>query len=168
MNNNNKLLILQEFNNTFEEFINKMILQFPQESKLKNYYSAYKVAKLYDNSTPIKVFMGGCLQYEDEVKNRDSLFFQNKKSFVDKLTKGSSFTDDIGLINHWTNLSEISKIAIWDYIQTLFVMGKMYINDDANIVNNILTFYKKTSFTNSIKHINEHKTCTNDFISKLN
>ena len=78
MNNNNKLLILQEFNNTFEEFINKMILQFPQESKLKNYYSAYKVAKLYDNSTPIKVFMGGCLQYENEVKNRDSLFFKNK------------------------------------------------------------------------------------------
>ena len=146
-----------------------MILQFPQESKLKNYYSAYKVAKLYDNSTPIKVFMGGCLQYEDEVKNRDSLFFQNKKSFVDKLTKGSSFTDDIGLINHWTNLSEISKIAIWDYIQTLFVMGQMYINKNDNILTDIISTYKKTSFNNSVEYLDDNKDNINSdaFISTL-
>ena len=144
-----------------------MILQFPEEKKLSYYFSAYKVTKLCDATTPIKIFMGGCLQYENEVKTRDSLFFKNKKSFTDKIKYGSSFTDDTGLINHWDNLSELSKTAIWDYIQTLFVMGKMYINKDTTILNNILSVYKKTSFNNSINHINKNGTFTKEYVLKL-
>ena len=42
MNNlqNSNMKVLDEFNKTLDEFINKMILQFPQETKLKTYYSS--------------------------------------------------------------------------------------------------------------------------------
>ena len=49
---NNSTNIISEFNNTLDEFINKMIIQFPQETKLKTYYSAFKVTKMYDKTIP--------------------------------------------------------------------------------------------------------------------
>ena len=64
--NNSGIKVLEEFNKTLDEFINKMILQFPQETKLKTYYSAFKVTKMYDKTMPIKIYMGGCLQFSDQ------------------------------------------------------------------------------------------------------
>jgi hypothetical protein len=165
-NNNNK--IIQEFNNTLDEFINKMILQFPEEKKLKSYYSAFKVTKMYDKTMPIKIFMGGCLEFSDQIKNRDSEFFETRESFIDKLKSASSFTDDIGLKNYWHNLTDNSKKAIWDYIQTLYIMGEMYINKDSTIVNNIYSFYNKLSLNDSLQNINENDTLTDDYFDNLN
>jgi len=63
--NNQTQKVIEEFNKTLDEFINKMIAQFPNESKLKTYYSAYKVTKMYDKTMPIKIYMGGCLNFTD-------------------------------------------------------------------------------------------------------
>ena len=82
---NSNINVLEEFNKTLDEFINKMILQFPEETKLKTYYSAFKVTKMYDKTMPIKIYMGGCLQFSDQIKNRDTEFFAKRKAFVNKL-----------------------------------------------------------------------------------
>lgn len=165
MNNSN---IISEFNNTLDEFINKMILQFPQETKLKTYHSAFKVTKMYDKTIPIKIFMGGCLEFKEPIKERNSSFFTKRKSFTNKVAQASSsFADDTGLVNYWETLSDISKNAIWDYIQTLFVMGEMYVNKDTSIIKNINNVYNKCSFNDSIKTINDN-TFTEDFVKKLN
>jgi len=165
---NNSSTIIEEFNKTLEEFINKMILQFPQETKLKTYYSAYKVTKMYDKTMPIKIFMGGCLQFSDQIKSRDTEFFAKRKGFVDKLQKASSFSDDIGLVNYWENLSDNSKKAIWDYVQTLYVMGEMYVNKDTSIIQKINSVYNKVSFDETMKNIKENDTLTQEYVDKLN
>tara|TARA_B100000035_G_C21000462_1_gene554642 strand:+ start:402 stop:893 length:492 start_codon:yes stop_codon:yes gene_type:complete len=136
-----KQKVVEEFNNTLDEFIQKLILQFPQESKLKSYYSVFKMSKMYDNSVPIKIYMGGCIKFKDQIKIRDSNFFVNRKEFVKGIAKCSSFSDDIGLVNYWHSLSEETKKAIWDYVQTLFVFGEMYINNDTTIINKINNIY---------------------------
>lgn len=159
---------IEEFNKVLDEFINKMIAQFPQEPKLKTYYSAYKVTKMYDISMPIKIFMGGCLEFKEQIRTRDTEFFERRKAFVDKIRVASSFSDDIGLVNYWHSLSESSKNAIWDYIQTLFVMGEMYINKDTSIVEKINHVYNNISFENSMKTLKENDTFTEEFINKLN
>lgn len=165
---NNSLKVLDEFNKTLDEFINKMIIQFPQETKLKTYYSAFKVTKMYDKTMPIKIFMGGCLQFSEQIRTRDTEFFAKRKQFVSKLTKASSFTDDTGLSNYWEQLSNYSKKAIWDYIQTLFVMGEMYINKDSRIINKINNIYNNLSFDESIETLKENDTFTEEFINKIN
>ena len=137
--------ILNEFNKTLDEFIIKMINQFPNETKLKTYHSAFSLSILCNKSTPINLFMGGCLKFSEQIKNRDSEFFIKKKEFVGKATELSSFSDDIGLVNCWGDLSDISKNAIWDYMQTLFIMGEMYINNDTTIINNIHEYYNNYS-----------------------
>lgn len=160
--------ILNEFNKTLDEFINKMILQFPEETKLKTYYSAFKVTKMYDKSIPIKIFMGGCLNFSEQIKNRDTKFFEKRPQFVNKIVKASSFSDDIGLGNYWSNLTESSKNAIWDYIQTLFIMGQMYINKDKNIIEKINKVYNNLSFDESMETLDKNNTFTNDFFKKIN
>ena len=159
---------IEEFNKVLDEFINKMIVQFPEEPKLKKYYSAYKVTKMYDKSMPIKIFMGGCLEFKEQIRTRDTEFFERRRAFVDKIRVASSFSDDIGLVNYWHSLSESSKNAIWDYIQTLFVMGEMYINNDTSIVEKINHVYNNISFENSMKTLKENDTFTEEFINKLN
>lgn len=160
--------VLDEFNKTLDEFINKMINQFPQENKLKSYYSAYKVTKMYDKSMPIKIFMGGCLEFKEQIKIRDSEFFTKRKTFVNKVKQASSFTDDTGLVNYWANLSESSKTAIWDYMQTLFVMGEMYINKDNSIVEKINSVYNKMNFNDTLNNLKDNDSLTEEYIKKIN
>lgn len=159
--------IIEEFNKTLDEFINKMIVQFPNETKLKTYYSAYKVTKMYDKSMPIKIFMGGCLEFTEQIKTRDSDFFAKRKNFVDKIKQCSSFTDDTGLVNYWENLSDTSKTAIWDYIQTLYVMGEMYVNKDTSIISNINSVYNNLSFNESIQDLDKNKTFSDSYMKNL-
>lgn len=166
--NNPLAKVIDEFNKTLDEFINKMILQFPEETKLKTYYSAYKVTRMYDKTMPLKIYMGGCLQFSEQIRNRDTYFFAKRKAFVNKIAQASSFTDDTGLVNYWENLSDVSKNAIWDYIQTLFVMGEMYINKDSSIVQKINSVYNNISFDESMQNLKENDTFTEDFISKIN
>jgi hypothetical protein len=165
--NNQTQKVIEEFNKTLDEFINKMIAQFPNESKLKTYYSAYKVTKMYDKTMPIKIYMGGCLNFTDQIKNRDSDFFAKRKQFVDKLKQCSSFTDDTGLVNYWEQLSDTSKNAIWDYVQTLYVMGEMYINKDTNIINKINSVYDNMELNETLQDLDKNKTLSDAYINKL-
>lgn len=136
-----KQKVVEDFNSTLDEFIQKLISQFPQESKLKSYHSVFKMSKMYDKGVPIKIFMGGCINFKDQIKSRDSDFFVNRKQFVEGVAKCSSFSDDIGLVDYWHSLSEETKKAIWDYVQTLFVLGEMYINNDTTLINQINQIY---------------------------
>ncbi len=166
--NNSQIQVLDEFNKTLDEFINKMIIQFPEETKLKTYYSAFKVTKMYDKTMPIKIYMGGCLEFKEQITNRDTQFFAKREEFVNKIRQASSFTDDTGLVNYWDNLSENSKKAIWDYIQTLFIMGEMYINKDSSIIQKINSVYGNLSFNESMNNLKENDTFTEEFINKIN
>ena len=123
---------------------------------------------MYDKTMPLKIYMGGCLQFSEQIRNRDTNFFAKRKAFVNKIAQASSFTDDTGLVNYWENLSDVSKNAIWDYIQTLFVMGEMYINKDSSIVQKINSVYNNISFDESMQNLKENDTFTEDFISRIN
>jgi hypothetical protein len=163
----NQKLVIDEFNKTLSEFINKLIIQFPEETKLKKYNSAYKVTKMYDSSIPIKLYMGGCMKFSEQIKNRDSEFFQKRETFVNAVKQYSSFTNDIGLVDYWTNLNDSSKNAIWDYIQTLYVMGEMYVNKDTTILRNIDNVYNNIT-KDDFENMSKNESMSSDLISKIN
>lgn len=163
----NKQKVVDDFNKILDEFIQKLIDQFPQESKLKNYYSVFKLSKMYDKTVPIKIFMGGCITFKVQIKSRDSNFFVNRKQFVEGIANCSSFSNDIGLVNYWHSMTEDTKNSIWEYIQTLFVLGEMYINNDTTLIsqiNEIYTNLNKDEF-DKMSSTNELST---EFKSKLN
>ena len=165
--NNQTQKVIEEFNKTLDEFIQKLILQFPEETKLKTYYSAFKVTKMYDKTMPVKIYMGGCLQFTDQIKARDSEFFAKRPQFVERIKKCSSFTDDTGLVNYWEQLSDASKNAIWDYVQTLFVMGEMYINKDTTMIGKINNVYNNLSLDESLQNMEQNQTFSKSYVEKL-
>lgn len=160
--------ILNKFNTILQEFIEKMLTAYPDEQKLKTYYNAYKIAKLYSKQLPIQIFMGGCLDYADQIKARDVEFFINKKTFVDKCVKASSFSNDIGLRDRWDTTPEKTKKSIWDYVQTLFVLGELYISKDKSLVDKINKIYESMSFGEMKRFENENVThFSDDFTKKI-
>ena len=66
------------------------------------------------------------------------------------------------------DLNKNSKTAIWEYIQTLFVLGEMYINNDSEVMNKIHRIYNNFSFSDSIDVIEKNNTFTEEFINKIN
>ena len=160
--------IVEKFNITLDEFICKMINQISDEPKIKTYYSAFKVAKMFKKNLPIELYMGGCINFVEQIKTRDSEFFLQRKQFVTACVECSSFSNDIGLLNHWSNLSDNTKSAIWDYIQTLFVMGEMYMKKNENSLEKITSVYNNFSH-DEIQRFddNSNNQFLDDFLNKL-
>lgn len=160
--------ILTKFNSLIEEFIVKMLNTFPDEQKLRTYYNAFKISKLYSRQLPIQIFMGGCLDFEEQIKSRDAEFFLKRQTFVAKCVRASSFSNDIGLKDRWESTPEITKKSIWDYIQTLYVLGEMYIKKDTNVIEKINTVYNSMSISEMKRFENDSITnFSDDFTEKI-
>ena len=160
--------IFDEFNKTLEEFMVKLINQIKNEPKLKRYYSAFKVAKMFKKSLPLQMYMGGCIKFETQIKDRDVNFFLKRETFIEECVKCTSFTDDIGIIDHWNNLSESSTKAIWDYVQTLYVIGEMHIKKDASAITKINNVYNNLTLDEMNRFENDNCTFSDSFVSKIN
>lgn len=150
--------VLEKFNKIMEEFIVKMLNNFPEEKKLKTYYHAFKMSRMYNSALPVEIFMGGCLDFTTQIKSRDANFFINRQSFVDTCVRASSFASDIGLKERWNTVPENTKKAIWDYIQTLYVLGEIYINKNDALIERINNIYSSMS-------LNEMKRFENDDVT---
>tara|TARA_E500000178_G_C16966365_1_gene728640 strand:- start:798 stop:1301 length:504 start_codon:yes stop_codon:yes gene_type:complete len=164
----NRKETIKDFNNILEEFIDKMILQFPTEKKLKSYRSAYRVSKNLDKTMPINIVMSSLMHFKDQIRDKDEDFFRNSKTFVNKAVRASSFSNDLGLVNYWDSLSDNSKTAIWEYVQTLFILGETYINNDPLAISNINNISNNLTFNESIDVIEKNNTYTEEFINKIN
>jgi hypothetical protein len=161
--------ILKNFNEILSEFILKMIATFPDEKKLRTYYRAFTISKGYNIQMPLQLFMGGCMSFEEQIKARDANFFLNRPTFVNKMVNcSSSFSDDTGIKNHWINLNDNTKNSIWEYIQTLYVMGELYINKNSDLINKIAEVYDNMSATELKRFESETvDTFSTDFIQKI-
>lgn len=125
---------ISRFNTLITEFTNKLSNFFDNE-KLRKYVVYLKlIAKVYPEA-PVNFFMSSCIKYRDQIQNRDDVFFLTDKSINSKALNYAKFTDQCGLSHYWDSLDDISKNSIWDYIQSLFVLGEIIINKDIEIFN---------------------------------
>ena len=119
--------VVDQFNFVMDEFINKMIVTFPDEKKLRTFYSIFKSSKMFQKDIPLKMFMGGSIPFKDQIKNRNADFFLNRPTFIESCVKVSSFSNDIGLVDQWNKSRE------------------MYISKDSDAINKINSFYNNFS-----------------------
>ena len=112
-------ILLQSFNTVANEFIDKMITAYPYESKLRIYKNAYLVTKKYNNKKPLELFMSIILPYGEEILRRNEHFFKQD----DLVDKAQTFTGQTGLCDYWDQMTPENKSHVWEYIQTLYVLG---------------------------------------------
>ena len=113
--------------------------------------------------------MSSTLSNKEKIKNRDEKYFMYDSTsyFRKSAVELSTFSSETGLIDKWENLSDNSKTAIWDYIQTLFVMGEMYINKNENAMEQIRLVDKNFN-RNEVNHIYQSKQVSKSFAKILN
>ena len=107
--------------------------------------------------------MAGCIDYKNEIKERNDLFFINDSSIKSKI---NNFSIEIGIAEYWNDLTDSTKTAVWDYIQSLFVLGEVIISQNntefARIRNSNIENY-----SNDISNFHDQQFST-EFLLKLN
>ena len=61
-------------------------------------------------------FMQGVTPYADKISSKDESFFIEESKNLD-------FMKGVNLEKHWGSASENTKGAIWQYVQTLYMLG---------------------------------------------
>jgi hypothetical protein len=154
-----------KFNKLLEEFLEKLISKFDGE-RLKTYRRSFIMLKETSPSVPVNLFMAGCINYKKEITTRNDLFFLRDEQMVERAKLFGNFTDDCGLDSYWDTLTPKTKTAIWDYIQSLFVLAEIIVNKNQDTYAKYKNLYA-TDYKQEINNLNNDKFSV-DFLNKIN
>lgn len=115
----NDKIMLNSFNSLAEEFVEKMVASFPNEPKLRGYQATFLTTKRFNNKKPVEFFMSTLMPYGEQILQRNESFFKQDNL----VERAQSFSGQTGLTNYWENMSEEDKSSIWEYMQTLYILG---------------------------------------------
>ncbi len=118
---------LSAFTNQLEAFSSELSVMFPEDSDLKMALNMIKLVKKANPRKLLIVFDKFTVDYKAEIMSRDENFFI-KHSFdelADKTGK-SDYTYSLvtQLKSHWTEMSQESKDATWQYFIVLFKLSE--------------------------------------------
>ena len=112
------------FTEMMNQFLTELVKTFPDESAIKKYQSTFDLMKKANPRKCVDVFMNSAIKFQNQIMNKDESFFLNENvDFLKSLN-----------INKWWNdsLSENTKNAIWQYLQTLIILGTTITSIDAD------------------------------------
>lgn len=98
------------FNDMLEQFINELENTFPEEKAFKKYHTSFEIMRAANPRKCVDAFMSGAGKYSNQIMQKDDSFFVN-------------FTE-LPIDKYWNDdLSSGTKSAIWQYLQTLNILG---------------------------------------------
>jgi len=125
------------FNDMMQQFLDELVLTFPEEKKLAKYQNSFLVLRSAAPKSPMLEFMASIGPYASHLMQKDEEFFKTHASDV-------PFLEDIDILHLWTsNLSETTKNAIWQYLQTLYILGTTISSLPADTLNMIESVAQK-------------------------
>ena len=118
----------EKFNNILNEFLDKMVNKFPKSQRISKYRKKFLLMRFSNPKACPHLFMTSVSKYKTQIETRDENFFLNDQQFIEKASYFASYniTSDIKI--YWSDLIDDEKKAIWDYMQTLLIMGEIIIN----------------------------------------
>ena len=155
---------IETFNKLFDEFLEKIISKF-NSPKLKTYRRAFIMLKETCPETPVNLFMVGCINYKKEILSKNDSFFLKDEKIKENLKNFGNFTQDCGLDLYWNELTPITKKAIWDYIQSLFVLGEIIVNNNKEMFDKYNSLYI-SDYKSEVENFNNG--FSKNFLKKLN
>ena len=106
---------VQAFIGLLEEFLVELKDTFPEEKKIKVYYNSFKTMKKINPRAILEGFMAEATKRSDMIVNRNEAYF---------LDGNDEFMNELNVSKWWTSdLSSSTKDAIWQHINTLYVIG---------------------------------------------
>ncbi len=108
---------ISAFNDMLEQFINELIETFPDEKSFKKYQLTVQMARKANPRSILTTFMESVSPYAQKLMEKNEEFI-----LVD--AKNMEVISDLNIAAVWTpDLSENTKTAVWQYLQTLYLLG---------------------------------------------
>lgn len=108
---------VQAFNNMMGMFLEELELAFPREKALSGIIAAFQLACKTNARLPVEAFMEAITPHVDAIMNK------NAAVITDKTIGQIPYLKDINLEANWSGAPDATKEAIWQYLQTLVVLG---------------------------------------------
>jgi hypothetical protein len=106
------------FNEMMDQFMIELKQTFPEEKAIGKYYTGFDLMKKSNPRKCVNIFMDEISPCASQVMNKDESFF------FDETNKLPAVIHEMNIRKHWTpELSSITKDAIWQYLQTLYMLG---------------------------------------------
>jgi hypothetical protein len=98
------------FNDMLVQFINELESTFPEEPAFKKYLVSVDIMRAANPRKCVDVFMKATSKYSNQIMQKDDSFFFD--------------FDELPIKKYWNDdLSDGTKAAIWQYLQTLNILG---------------------------------------------
>lgn len=108
---------LDAFNDMMAQFLNELVLTFPEEKTIQKFQAGFEVARTTIPRSILDGFMSSVGPHSQKLMMKDEAFFLDH-------AKDIAFLKDIALDTVWTpDTSPATKGAIWQYLQTLHILG---------------------------------------------
>lgn len=102
------------FNDMMQQFIEELSQTFPEEKGIKKYAASFDIMRKSNPRKCVETYMSAISPYTNRITAKDETFFQEDITFLKELN----------IEKHWTSaLSSNTKEAIWQYLQTLYMLG---------------------------------------------
>ena len=112
------------FTEMMDQFLDELLKTFPEETGLKKYQSTFDLMKKANPRKCVEVFMNSARQFQNQIMAKNEKFF---------LENSVEFLDALNIKKWWSGeLSDGTKGAIWQYLQTLMILGTTITSIDAD------------------------------------
>ena len=98
------------FNDMLQQFLVELETTFPEEKAFKKYHTSFDIMRAANPRKCVDAYMSTASMYSNQIMQKDDSFF-------------SEFTE-LPISLYWNDsLTEGTKNAIWQYLQTLNILG---------------------------------------------
>ena len=105
---------ISAFNDMLSQFLSELTQTFPEEKTIKKYESSFSLIRKSNPRKIVESYMQSVGPFQDRIMARDDTLFSDG-SFA--------FLGDIDLGKRWPNPSDNTRGCIWQYVQTLMMLG---------------------------------------------
>jgi hypothetical protein len=104
------------FNDMLSQFLVELHKTFPDEKGIKKMTASFELIKQTNPRLIVDGFMKGVSPYADKISSKDESFLLEEIETID-------FLKELNIKTYWNRMSESTKGATWQYLQTLFMLG---------------------------------------------
>lgn len=104
------------FNEMMSQFLVELHKTFPEERGIKKMLTSFDVLKSTNPRMVVDGFMSGVSPYASQISAKDDKFLLEECGKID-------FLKDLDLASYWSKMTENTRQATWQYLQTLYMLG---------------------------------------------
>ncbi len=105
------------FCDMLEQFCDELVQTFPDEGSFKRYKTTVEMSRKVNPRKIVNCYMDSLAPYSQKLMAKDETLFTVE-------AKNIQIISDLNIASIWTpDLSENTKNAIWQYLQTLYIIG---------------------------------------------